>query len=616
MPPLPNISFGTDGWRAIIGDDYTFENVRACATAVALDVLATGQQQRGVAVGYDTRFQSENFAQATAEVIASHNIPVHLSDLPLPTPALSYAVTTHNAACGVMITASHNPPEYNGFKVKSQAGGSAPPEQVERIEAHLAPFAERKGREQAERRSSGVCPGTGAGFPPLVGEMSEGQRGPKSQAPTCSPPTSHQLASLVDIDSIKSAGINIAVDSMHGSGAGIVATLLEGGKTKVTEIRSEINPAFPGMKQPEPVDDNLHPLIDLINNQDFDVGLATDGDADRLGVVAENGTYLTTLEVFSMLFHHLKSRRNLPGGAACTITMSSMMDRLAEHHSTDLYRTPVGFKFVGPAMLDNQCVLGGEESGGYAFAGHIPERDGPLSALFFLESMATSGKTPTQLLDEIHQITGPHTFRRIDIQFTPDQRDRIATAVNGKAPTSLGGVEVVTEDRRDGVRLDLSDGGWAVVSLSGTEPLLRIYAEASSKELTRCNPERFSGAFGRLAPFAKRKGREQAKRCERGMPGAGRRGSERRGCISNDRLLSPCLNSKRQPLNTTKLPSPQLSSPWKPPTAPSNQHPRQPRPEQHHPRRQRRKGIIQLISYNKDFDQIPNIRIQEPTLTA
>ncbi len=479
MPPLPNISFGTDGWRAIIGDDYTFENVRACATAVALDVLATGHQQRGVAIGYDTRFQSENFAQTTAEVIASYGIPVHLSDLPLPTPALSYAVTTHNAACGVMITASHNPPEYNGFKVKSQAGGSAPPEQIERIESHLAPFAERKGRERSERG----MPGDGGGVSPTRGGNVRRTMGAQIASTNMLSPYLDQLTSLVDINAIKSAGIRVAVDSMHGSGAGIVATLLEAGKTQITEIRSEINPAFPGMKQPEPVDDNLHPLIDLINNQDFDVGLATDGDADRLGVVAENGTYITTLEVFSMLFHHLKSRRNLPGGAACTITMSSMMDRLAEHHSTDLYRTPVGFKFVGPAMIDNACVLGGEESGGYAFAGHVPERDGPLSALFFLESMAMSGKSPTQLLDEIHQITGPHTFRRIDIQFTPDQRDRIASAVNGKAPTSLGGVEVVTEDRRDGLRLNLQNNAWAVTRLSGTEPLLRIYAEAQTEQL-------------------------------------------------------------------------------------------------------------------------------------
>ena len=453
MTSQPDIRFGTDGWRAIVGDDYTFENVRTCAAAVAMELQATGQSYRGVAVGYDTRFQSENFARAAAEVIAECGIPVQISHRPLPTPALSYSVTTMGAACGVMITASHNPSEWNGFKVKSEAGGSAPPEQVDRIEAHLPAASSRIDRAAAVK---GASIGT-------VNMMS---------------PYLEQLSRMVDIEKIRSVGIKVAVDSMHGSGAGVVAALLEGEESTVHEIRSEINPAFPGMKQPEPVEHNLAPLIAQIKEGGYDVGVATDGDADRLGVVAEDGGYLTTLEVFSMLFHHLKSRRDLPGGAACTITMSSMMDRLSEHHSTDLHRTPVGFKFVGPAMFDNGCVLGGEESGGYAFAGHVPERDGPLSALFFLESMAISGKSPTELLAEIHDITGPHTFERIDIEFSPDERQRIAAAVSGKTPTNLGGIKVARVDRRDGVRLDLQNGAWAVVRMSGTEPLLRIYAEA------------------------------------------------------------------------------------------------------------------------------------------
>ena len=438
MNAQPDIRFGTDGWRAIIGDDYTFANVRACAAAVAMDLRATGQSQRGVAVGYDTRFQSRSFAEDAANVIANQGIPVQLSDRPLPTPALSYAVTQMGGASGVMITASHNPPEWNGFKVKSEAGGSAPPEQVERIEAHL---------------------------PEALASVGKSDRNVGNDIETVDmvSPYLKQLSRMVDLEPIRSAGIRVAVDSMHGSGAGIVAALLEGGSTEISEIRSEINPAFPGMKQPEPVEENLAPLTSHINKHGFDVGVATDGDADRLGVVAENGHYVTTLEVFSMLFHHLKSRRQLPGGAACTITMSSMMDRLTEYHKTDLHRTPVGFKFVGPAMHDNACVLGGEESGG-----------------------AISGKSPSELLGEIHEITGPHTFRRIDIEFTPDQRDGIAAAVSGDAPVSLGGVDVVKQDRRDGVRLDLSDGGWAVVRMSGTEPLVRVYAEAATAQ-TRDN---------------------------------------------------------------------------------------------------------------------------------
>ncbi len=459
MPSHPEIRFGTDGWRAIVGDDYTFVNVRACAAAVARELQVSGQSERGVAVGFDTRFQSDQFATAVADVLATSGITTHLSDRPLPTPALSYAVTTLGAAAGVMITASHNPPEWNGFKVKSAAGGSAPPEQVERIETHLEAILQGS--------SSASLPSTASGEIHSIDMVS---------------PYLEQLSRLINVELIKSAGIRIAVDSMHGSGAGVISALLEGGTSEVCEIRRDVNPVFPDMKQPEPVEDNLSPLSQLITESNFDVGVATDGDADRLGVVAEDGIYLSTLEVFSMLFHHLKSRRQIPGGGACTITMSSMMDHLAKHHHVPLYRTPVGFKFVGPTMLDNACALGGEESGGYAFAGHIPERDGPLSALFFLEAMAMSGKSPKQLRSEIHQITGPHTFRRIDIEFTPDQRDRITTALHNAPPTTLAGIQVAQQDRRDGLRLDLQDGSWAVVRMSGTEPLIRIYAEAPSNE--------------------------------------------------------------------------------------------------------------------------------------
>ena len=477
MPHRPDIRFGTDGWRAIIGDDYTFDNVRACAQAVALEVEASGQSHRGIAVGYDTRFQSKNFAQATAEVIANHGITVQISDRPLPTPALSLAVTTIKAAAGVMITASHNSHEYNGFKVKSESGGSAPPEQVERIEALLdfPPLAKKISEGQEGSNTEGVEPNSSSAWEKSMARGS-------IQSVDMVTPYLVQLSRFVDIELIKSAGIRIAVDSMHGSGAGIIVALLEGGATQVSEIRGDINPAFPSMKQPEPIEENLEPLITKINQNSYDVGIATDGDADRLGVVAETGQYITTLEVFSMLFHHLKSRRNLPGGVACTITMSSMIDRLAEYHNTPLFRTPVGFKFVGPAMIDNQCVLGGEESGGYAFAGHIPERDGPLSALYLLESMAISGKSPSKLLNEIRLITGPHTFRRIDIQFIPEQRQRIVSALATDSPTTLADIPVVNIDRCDGIRLDLQNGAWAVVRISGTEPLLRIYAEAHNTQ--------------------------------------------------------------------------------------------------------------------------------------
>ncbi len=451
MPSHPDISFGTDGWRAIIADEYTFDNVRACAAAVATHLHKTECASAGVAIGFDTRFLSEEFALAAAKVFANQNIEVVISDRPLPTPALSYAVTTHKAAAGIMITASHNPPDYNGFKVKSSAGGSAPPDQVAQIEAQFD--------EAFDIESKSTAKGAAIRTVDMVNQYRA------------------QLARVVDIERIRSAGIALAVDSMHGSGANVLASMIE----ETLEIRGDVNPAFPGMNQPEPTEENLRPLIELMTSGKCDVGVATDGDADRLGVVDENGVYLSSLEVFSMLFQHIKSRRKTSGGAACGITMSNMMDRLTEHHGTDLYRTPVGFKFISPAMIDNGCALGGEESGGYAFAGHIPERDGPMSALMFLESMAISGKSPSELLREVHEITGPHTYRRIDQRVEPLRKSSIQTAIDGDPPSSLDGNQVVETDRRDGLRLVLGNGAWAVARMSGTEPLIRLYAEAATE---------------------------------------------------------------------------------------------------------------------------------------
>lgn len=453
----PDIRFGTDGWRAIIGEDYTFSNVRACANAVAMELKASGRDGQGVAVGYDTRFQSDQFAKVAAETVANHGIEVAISDRPIPTPALSFAVTTLGAARGIMITASHNPPEWNGFKVKSSAGSSATPEEVAKIEAYL-PVALKASNKTTKTPSNNIK---------VIDFL---------------PSYLEQLARIVDIEIIKAKGLHVVVDSMHGSGAGVIARLLEMGLTKVDEIRCEINPSFPQMKQPEPVEENLTPLISHVTDTNADIGIATDGDADRLGVVSEHGKYISTLEVFSMLFHHLKARHDLPGGAASTITMSSMMDILTRFHNVPFFRTPVGFKFVGPAMMDNNCVIGGEESGGYAFARHIPERDGPLSGLIFLESMAMANRYPSELLQEIHEITGPHSFRRIDIEFDQQDRARLDQALHNIAPQHLGGIKVENTDRTDGVRFVLSGGAWAVVRMSGTEPLVRLYAEASAPQ--------------------------------------------------------------------------------------------------------------------------------------
>ena len=452
MPDRPNIKFGTDGWRAIIAEDFTFANVRACGKAVARNLISTGRADQGLVVGFDTRYGSTRFAQAVADVVNGYGIETHMFDVAAPTPACSFAVVDHSAANGVMITASHNPPEWNGFKVKSSAGGSATPDEVAQIEDHLSEVLDGKpGNALSDQATNTV-------FDVIT-------------------PYVEQLHRVIDVAPIKSKPLKVVVDAMHGSGAGIIPEMLKEGAIEVTEIRSEHNPNFPGMDQPEPIEHNVKPLSAAVRELGADVGIALDGDADRVGIVDENGNYFSTLEVFSLLTDHFMGRRNERGGVACTITMSSMVDKLSAHYGAPVYRTPVGFKFVGPTMIDNGCSMGGEESGGYAFKGHVPERDGSLSGLLFLEAMVMSGKKPSEQLADLHTLVGPHTFRRIDISYDESQRANIASLVSSASPTTLGGLALESDDRRDGVRFNLAGGSWAVVRMSGTEPLVRIYAE-------------------------------------------------------------------------------------------------------------------------------------------
>jgi len=454
----PQISFGTDGWRAIIADEFTFENVRACARAVSLHLLENGEASRGVVLGYDTRFGSDRFAAAVAEEINGYGIDTQVFDVPAPTPACSFSVVDHNAAIGVMITASHNPPEWNGFKVKSSAGGSAPPEEVEKIESHLADVLD------------------GTANPPSSGDKGS------SKTFEVIPPYLAQLDRVIELAPIKASKLKVVVDAMHGSGAGIIPAVLNGGSIEVIEIRSNPDPSFPGMNQPEPIEHNVKPLSAAVVEHGADVGIALDGDADRVGIVNEQGKYFSTLEVFSLLTDHFMGRRKETGGVACTITMSSMVDKLSEKYGAPVYRTPVGFKYVGPTMLDNGCSMGGEESGGYAFKGHVPERDGSLSGLLFLEAMVMSEKSPSQLLSDLHNSVGFHIFRRDDQAYASSDREKITQSVSTLAPDSLGGLNVESIDRQDGVRVNLAGGSWAVVRMSGTEPLLRLYAEAGSQD--------------------------------------------------------------------------------------------------------------------------------------
>ena len=454
------IRFGTDGWRGIIAEDYTFENVRLCAQGTSDYIKDQGQASRGLVVGYDTRFASEAFASAVAEVSSANWVTTFLCNRAAPTPAIAYNVVSRDAAGGAVITASHNPPEWNGFKYKPEYGGSASAEVVEQLERRIAD-AEASGNVSR-----------------LSLPMAESQGLLERIDPE--PSYLGHVATLVDLEGIRRAGLRVVVDPMFGAGAGYIPKLLSGGSTEVTEIRSGRNPAFPGMAQPEPIAHNLKELMSSVPDRGADVGLATDGDGDRVGIVDEQGRFVTTLQAFALMCLHLLEVLGERGPIVRSITMTSMVDRLGEEYNVPVFDSPVGFKFLGQIMMRENALLAGEESGGYAFRGHLPERDGILSGLMMLDMMVKTKKTPSELLSMLEEKLGPHHYERWDVTFDPNQRDSIQARVRSASPSLLVGRRVESIDTRDGVRFVLQGGYWALVRFSGTEPLIRIYAEAES----------------------------------------------------------------------------------------------------------------------------------------
>ena len=462
MADRPLIRFGTDGWRALIARDYTFANVRVCAAAAAEHLKEQGVAERGVVIGYDTRFGSPEFAAEAAAVIAAQGLPVYLSDSPAPTPAVSYNILHRRAGGGIVITASHNSGAWNGFKFKPDYAGSAPPEIVERIERHI----------DAMLDAGGVAPPNGGAAE-------------QAQVVDMSAPYLESLARGLDLGAVRAAGLRVGVDAMHGAGAGFFSAALDGPGASVEELRAERNPAFPGMRQPEPIEPNLGPSIEAARAGRFDVVLAADGDADRLGLLDENGAFIDTLAAFSLLCLHQLRHRELRGPIVRSLTQSAMIDKLAAHAGQPVHVTPVGFKFVGPAMLTEDAVAAGEESGGYAFRGNIPERDGIYSGLLFLELMARTGKRASELVKLLHEQVGEHAYDRLDVDLPPDAPKPDALALAANPPASIGGLRVEGADTMDGARYLLEGGFWGLVRPSGTEPLLRIYAEGDSPQRVR-----------------------------------------------------------------------------------------------------------------------------------
>ncbi len=464
------IHFGTDGWRAVISDEFTFDNVRRVAQAIAektvADVAAGGNgralRRPSLVVGYDTRFLSDRYAAAVAEVLAANGIHVWLTHGDSPTPVTSFAIVDREADGGVMITASHNPPRYNGIKLKAHFGGSASPadcKEVERriVEATGAP-PQRLDIDKAIER------GLITRFDPF-------------------PAYTRQVHRLVNFDAIRAANLSVAVDAMYGAGRIYLRRLLEEAGCRVVELRSEMNPGFNGI-HPEPIARHLGPLIDEMLTGEHWVGLATDGDADRIGAVDPDGRFIDPHAIMALLIEHLVHRRGLQGSVVKTVSTTQMLNRLALRYGLPIYETPVGFNHICDYMLSEPVLIGGEESGGISILGHIPEGDGLLMGMLLVEMVALRGQTLGEMLDDLMAAPDVGVFRygRVDRPVRPFKKGDLVAGLLGNMPVTLADVAVMDISSRDGVKFILADDSWLLIRPSGTEPVLRIYAEGRSED--------------------------------------------------------------------------------------------------------------------------------------
>ena len=443
------IRFGTDGWRAVIADTFTFENVRLAAQATADYFKTVEGPERAVFVGFDVRFQSKAFARAAAEVFAANDFRVVMMDRPYPTPYVSFEVRRRKFVGGVMITASHNPPAFNGFKVKAHFGGSATPAITAKIEANLASRPSPSGR------------------------------GLEIETAGPEPHYSTHLKSLVDWDCIAKSNLKITVDSMHGCGGYILEGLLRDTSCTVETIRGNPDPLFGGIN-PEPMMPQLEPLGDAVRKSGSVAGLATDGDADRLGIVDETGEYVNTLQTLPLLLLHVYRNKGWRGAVARTYSQSLLIPRIARKFGLQLYECPIGFKNIGELMLDNEILIGGEESGGIGLSRHLPERDGIFINLLFLDLLAASGKTPTELIRDMWREFGEFHYDRRDLHVPIDAGNAVVAKWKTDPPNTFAGRPVQEVGKLDGSKVFLEKDSWILFRQSGTEPLLRVYCEAPS----------------------------------------------------------------------------------------------------------------------------------------
>lgn len=460
------ITFGTDGWRAVISDEFTFANVRHVAQAIA-EVLLEGAGAQSpdkplAVVGFDTRFLSDRYAIAVGEVLAANGLRVALARADAPTPVISYAIPQLSAAGGVMITASHNPPRYNGIKLKSAFGGSATVAATKRVEAKIAANL-AAGREPGRlSQEEATAQGLLYRFDPFLAYRDH-------------------LRQLIDFRAIGRARLRVAVDAMYGSGRGYLRDLLEEAGADVMEIRGEMNPGFNGI-HPEPIAKHLKPLMDLVPTEHFDLGLATDGDADRIGAVGPTGRFIDPHCIMTLALRYLVEQREQRGSVVKTVSTTQMLNRLAGKYGLPLHETPVGFNYIGDLMMTDDVLIGGEESGGISIKGHIPEGDGVLMGLLVAEMVATYGKSPEELLADVMAEIGPFNYARNDFKVRPFEKKALVAKLLELAPEQLAGIPLASINTRDGVKYLLADDSWLLIRPSGTEPVLRVYAEAHTDD--------------------------------------------------------------------------------------------------------------------------------------
>lgn len=455
------IKFGTDGWRGLIADDFTFANVRRVAGAIASYVLKYEDAQRGVIVGYDARFLSPQVAETVAEVLAAAGIPVKLANDYTPTPAVSYAVKQHSAAGGVMVTSSHNPWNWNGIKFKGNFGGSATPAIMKKIEEELAAGAEPEGKKAAidkvDLKKAYVA----------------------------------AVCAFADMDLIAKTRFKFAVDAMYGSGRGVLPGIFDARGVQYVAIRQEVHPLFPGIN-PEPIPPHTAMLQETVVREKCDAGLATDGDADRIGAVAEDGSFVDSHKIFCVILRWLLERKKWPGDVVRAFNTTRMIDRIAAKYGRKLHETSIGFKYVADLMMEREILMGGEESGGIGYSRFIPERDGVLNCLLLANVMAEEGKPLGRLVADMQQEFGPHYYGRSDLHISDEMKQGAIDRARADSTQTLGRYKILKKEHRDGVKFFLNaptngNGAeaWALFRASGTERMLRLYVEAASPELVK-----------------------------------------------------------------------------------------------------------------------------------